>query len=407
MKNRLIFLLLVALVLPASASTVGSWTHTDISGYNLTLNYTSDFSVAKNDILGILIQNIGNGSINESITVNKINVSETSKASGSWTGSLLIEPNSSKTIDLVLNMITADKSSVHINIYYNVSSENKVLEVEAHYLEDKKRKNATIQSWLPQVVDYVEVNDTLNKTIEYSITTVEQMTTYNWSVDGKPVIGEDNGYTYFYEHTWNNSNNSLGAHTISFKGNNSDTKVEFRWYVNVYQEGTYSGGDLFDIIDEALENHVTDLKIRMFKYKIAKGKGTSDYATLKVNQLHNEIAKRQMTREALRKEFKSGNITIEEYVAAMKQVQRDAKYSSKLAKGYANITNDHKDDKYGEEFKNISEIERQEDRKISDKKNEKKTMNAKSDDTKTNNVKNDDRKNDEKKNDDKKNNGKW
>jgi hypothetical protein len=249
--------------------------------------------------------------------------------------------------------------------------------------EGKKRKNATIIDWSPQIFDYV--NGTLNETIDYSITTFEEMTTYNWSVDGKPVNGNDDGSnTYFYSHNWNNS--SVGAHTVSFKGNNSDTKVEFRWYVNVYREGTYSGGNLFDIIDEALDNHITDLKIRLFKYKVSKGNGKSDFAAQKVNQLHDEIAKRQMTREALRKEFQAGNITIEEYVAALKQVQRDAKYNSKLAKGYANIVKDNKDNESEKEFKNISEIETQQDRKSSEKKNEKKTNNV-------NNAKNDDKKN--------------
>ena len=481
MKNILICVLLGALVLPASASTVGSWTQTDISGYNLTLNYTSDFSVERNDTIGIIIKNLGNGSINDSITINKINISETLKAMGSWTGSLLIEPNSSKKIDLALNITTDDKASVHINIYYNVSTVNKVLVLVAHFAgepapiinswsnsktnnnnlsltlnesesvrfnfttnqtltswlwsfngnslvnpfdnltrtfnneglykirvsgsnangstdiivwdvkvfekDGKKRKNATLIYWYPQVVDYVEVNSTLNETIEYSITTVEEMTTYNWSVDGNPVIGlVDNGNIYFYEHTW--KNNSVGAHTVSFKGNNSDTRVEFRWYVNVYKEGTYSGGNLFDLIDEALENHVTDLKIRMFKYKIEKGKGKSDYVARKVNQLHDEIAKRQMTSEALRTEFKAGNITIEGYVAALKQVQRDAKYNSKLAKGYANIVKDNKDDESEKEFKKISEIEKQDDRKKNENKREER---------KTNNVNRDDKKNNEKK----------
>jgi hypothetical protein len=476
-KNILICILLGALVLPASASTIGSWTQTDISGYNLTLNYTSNFSVAKDDTLGIIVNNIGNESINDSITITKINVSETSKATGSWTGSLLVEPNSSKNIDLALHMITDEKSSVHINIYYNVSSDNKMLEVKAHFAgssapiitswansktnnnnlsltinqsesvkfnftanqtltswlwtlngntmsnpfdnltrtfnnagtykirargsnangstntiiwdvkvletEGKNRKNATLISWDPQVVDYVEVNGTLNETIEYSITTVEEMTTYNWSVDGNTVNGANDSNTYFYEHTWDNS--SVGAHTVSFKGNNSDTKVEFRWYVNVYREGTYSGGNLFDLIDESLENHVTDLKIRMFKYKLTKGNGKSDYAAQKVNQLHNEIAKRQMTREALRIEYKAGNITFEQYVAALKQVQLDAKYNSKLAKGYANIVKAKRDNESEKEFKKISEIEKQDDRKKNeDRRQERKTNNVNRDDNKNN-----------------------
>jgi hypothetical protein len=457
-KNILICILLGALVLPASASTIGSWTQTDISGYNLTLNYTSNFSVAKDDTLGITINNIGNESINDSITVTKINVSGTSIASGNWTGTLLIKPSSSNTTYFVLNMTTDDIANVNINIYYNVSSDldNKVLVVGAHYpgapditswsnnktnnnnrsftinesegvkfnftanqtltswlwtlnganlftpfdnltrtfnneglyhigaigsnvngstqvivwnvsvldTEGKKRKNATIIYWSPQVVDYV--NGTLNETIDYSITTSEEMTTYNWSVDGKPVSGnDDGGNTYSYSHNWNNSN--VGAHTVSFKGNNSDTKVEFRWYVNVYKEGgRYIDGDFFEIIDD----YFTDIKIRMFKYKIAKDNGKSDYAARKVNQLHDEIAKRQMTREALRNAYKAGNITIQQYVDTLKQVQLDAKYNSKLAEGYANVAKEHKDDESEKEFKKISEIEREGDRKKKEEKRE-------------------------------------
>jgi len=108
------------------------------------------------------------------------------------------------------------------------------------------------------------------------------------------------------------------THTIIFTGNNSDTKVEFRWYINVYRIGN-PGDGLFDIIDDALENHATDIKIRMFKYKIAKHGGNSAIVARMTNQLHDEIAKRQMTREALRDEFKAGNITTDQYVAALKQ----------------------------------------------------------------------------------------
>ncbi|GFO97346.1 hypothetical protein ig2599ANME_1546 [groundwater metagenome] len=452
MKYIVLLILLGALALPASASTVTSW-QTDISGYNLTLNYTSIFSVAKNDTLGIIIKNVGVESINDTITVNKINVSDTTKATGSWTGSWVIEPNSSETIPFNLNIINDVADTINIKIYYNVSSDNKVLVVTAQYpgpgapnitpwnnktnndattltvntsevvrfnftanqtltswswklngntistssdtltytfnnhgsyrlnasgsnsngstqpivwninvLEKEgRKKNATLISWSPQVVDYVYVNDTVNETIEYYLTTAEPLTVYNWSVDGKPVTGDVDGDTYYFTQTWDND--SVGFHTVIFKGSNADTKVEFRWYVNVYEIGGYRGGSLFDIIDEALENHATDIKIRMFKYKIAKGNGKSDFAARKVNQLHDEIAKRQMTREALRAEFKAGNISIEDYVAALKLVQRDAKYNSKLAKGYANIAKDHKDDKSEKEFRNIAEMETKTDKK--------------------------------------------
>ncbi len=553
MKLAVFILLIIALVIPASASSVVSWMQTDISGHNLTLNYTSEFNVAKDDILEITINNVGNESLNDTITVNEINVTDTSKAHGIWTGpSVTIEPNSSDTINFELNVTSDDEETVNISIYYKVNSENEtsILNVKANYpgapeirpwnnitnsriqnlsvnidqmvrfnasadqpittwnwymdnvrqvntsdffitswndagaktikvnatnangtsntitwnvtvispsglpapnitswsnsktnnnnltltinetegvtfnftanqtltfwswelnginitnpsdnlthtfnnhgsytlnaygsndngstqhiewyinvLEKEgKKKNATILDWYPEVVDYVYVNGTVNETIEYSITTFEKMTMFNWTVDGTPVTGNAVDNMYYYKHTWDN-NSRLGAHTIVFKGSNNDTMVEFRWYVNVYRIGEeeYGSGSIFDIIDDALESHFTDIKIRMFKYKIAKHAGKSEIAVNKVNQLHDEIAKRQMTREALRTEFKAGNITAENYTAAMKQVQREAKYNTKLAKGYAKISiEDLKDDKSKEDFKNISEMENKNDKR--------------------------------------------
>lgn len=230
--------------------------------------------------------------------------------------------------------------------------------------KEGRKKNATLLTWFPQVVDYVYVNETVSETIEYSITTVEAMTMYNWSVDGRPVTGVVDGNTYSHIHTWDNKsvNDSVGFHTVIFRGSDggsdADTKVEFRWYVNVYEIGTYRGRSLFDVIDDALENHVTDIKIRMFKYKIAKDSGKSAIAAQKVNLLHDEIAKRQMTREALREEFKAGNISIQNYTAALKQAQRDAKYNSILAKEYAKIAKeDLKDVEAGKKLEKLSEME--------------------------------------------------
>jgi hypothetical protein len=550
MKLAVLILLIIALAIPASASTVTSWTQKDISGHNLTLNYTSEFNVAKDDILGISIINIGNGSENDTITVNKINVSDNTNATGSREGSWVIVPGSNQTIYFMLNMTTNDAIDLDIKIHYNVSSENKTLSVTAKYpgapeitpwnnksnsdattlmvntsevirfnatadqqvnswnwykdnekqshtldhfitswndagaktikvnatnangtskiitwnvtvnvpsglpapnitswgnsktnnnnltltinetesvtfnftanqtltsrswkLKDStistssntltykfnshgsyklnasgsnsngstqiivwnisvlekevKKKNATIFDWYPEVVDYVYVNGTVNETIEYSITTAEKMAISNWTVNGTTVTGNASGNTYYYNHTWDNDSR-LGAHTIIFNGSNNDTRVEFRWYVNVYRIGEeeHGSGSIFDIIDDALENHVTDIKIRMFKYKIAKHAGKSEIAAQKVNQLHDEIAKRQMTREALRAEFKAGIITAEIYTAAMKQVQREAKYNSKLAEGCAKISiEDLKDDKSENDFKKISEMETKNDKR--------------------------------------------
>ncbi len=224
---------------------------------------------------------------------------------------------------------------------------------------------STVLSWDPQVVDYIYVNDTVSETIEYSIAAAEAMTISNWSIDGAPMTGDVDGNTYYRIHTWDN--NSVGFHTVIFKGSNATTKVEFRWYVNVYGMDGYRGGSLLDVIDDALMNHVTDIKIRMFKYKIAKDGGKSAIAAMKVNQLHDEIDKRQMTREALRTEFKAGNITVEQYVSALNQAQRDAKYNSKLAKEMAKIAKeDLKDEESGKQFEKISEIETEKDKKKED-----------------------------------------
>jgi predicted transcriptional regulator len=550
MKFVTLIVLIIALAIPASASSVVSWTHEDITGYNLTLNYTSEFNVAKHDILGISIINIGNKSENDTITINKINVSDTTKATGSQEGSWVIGPGSNQTIYFMLNMTTNDAVDLDIKIHYNVSSENKTLSVTAKYpgapkitpwnnksnsvattltvntsefvrfnatanqqvnswnwykdnekqsptddhfitswndagakiikvnatnangtsntitwnvavnalsglpapnitswsnsktnnnksltinetesvrfnftanqtltfwswklnginirnhsdnlthafnnhgsytlnasgsndngstqtivwninvLEKEgKKKNATILDWYPEVVDYVYINGTVYEKINYSITTAEEMAIFNWTVDGgNPETGNESDNTYYYNYTWDN-NSRLGAHTIIFKGSNNDTRVEFRWYVNVYRIGKEEccSCSIFDIIDDALENHVTDIKIRMFRYKIAKHAGKSEIAVQKVNQLHDEIAKRQMTREALRAEFKAGIITSEIYTAAMKQVQREAKYNSKLAEGYAKISiEDLKDDKSKDDFKKISEMENKNDKR--------------------------------------------
>jgi len=227
------------------------------------------------------------------------------------------------------------------------------------------KTNATILEWSPQATDYVYVNSTVNGTIEYYITTAESITVYNWSVDGKPVDGDVDGNIYFYTHTWDND--SIGFHKVNFKGNNSGTKIEFQWYVNVYEIEGYRGGELFDVMDNTLENHYAQIKIRMFKDKIAKHGSNSAIAVQMVNQLHDEIAKRQMTLEDLKIEFKAGNITIEEDVAALKRAQLDAKYNAKIAKEMANISKEViKDEDSGKKFDKLLEIENDKDQERKD-----------------------------------------
>lgn len=444
-------LLIAALALPVSASAVNSWTQSDIPGHNLTVNYTSSFDVQKNDTLAISIINVGNESLNDTITINEINVSEgsASKAKGNWTGPVMIAPNTTGTIDYMLEITTDEAATVDVIIYFNVSSDSGILSVTAHYPgavtppaviswnnnktgdesknltintsetvtfnftasqtltswlwtlngnylanssdtlthtfdingtyevaangsndngstqtitwmvtvgEEESEENESILSWSPEMYHSVYVNDTVSETIEYSISTVEPMTVSNWSIDGVPVVsaGDD---PYSYNHTWDNA--SIGSHTVTYQGNNNGSNVEFTWYVDVLEIDGVEGGSLIDIIDEALENHATDIKIRMFKEKVAKnGGGNSAFAAQMVNQLHDGIARRQMTREAMRMEFKAGNITVQEYVAALKYVQRDAKYNVKLAKGLAKIAKeDLNNETISGEFENISQME--------------------------------------------------
>lgn len=185
-----------------------------------------------------------------------------------------------------------------------------------------------VETWNPQIVDYIYVNETENETVHYWIITNDTMDEVNWTINGTDILGHDNGLNslnnYTFEHKWDNE--SIGLNTVIFTGvNESGSQVEFRWTVNVLNMSTYEDGDIindtniFDIMDEALNRHVTDIKVRWFKFKLAKHEGNAELVADKVNQLHKEIAMRQMTSEALREDYKAGNIDKDQYVAALKK----------------------------------------------------------------------------------------
>ncbi|MCG7849731.1 MAG: hypothetical protein MIO93_11210, partial [ANME-2 cluster archaeon] len=194
-------------------------------------------------------------------------------------------------------------------------------------------ENGIILSWTPEeIVDYISVNDTINEIITYSITTSVQIDDPKWTVDGTLVNGIVSGNNYSYTHTWDNESIDGSPYKIIFTGSYDDSQVEFKWYVNVYDIGDYSGGrNLFGIIDDALKNHATEIQIRMIK-RHRLNNPDNGYVAQKVNLLHDEIDKRQSARAALRDDFKSGKISNEEYVAAQQQAQLDAKYNQKLLK---------------------------------------------------------------------------
>ncbi len=187
---------------------------------------------------------------------------------------------------------------------------------------------ASILSWSPSVVDYVYVNDTVNRTITYSITTSGQMTENNWTLDGAPVNGIIMGNTISYIHTWDKKD--AGFHTLIYGGSKNNAQIAFRWYVNVYETGQYGGGNLFDVIDDVLENHATDIKIRMLKYTIEKHGSGSNLTAIRIKRLQDEIAG---------------------------QRSLDIKYNIKLAKEVAKIARDDmKDEGLADEFSKLSEI---------------------------------------------------
>lgn len=212
---------------------------------------------------------------------------------------------------------------------------------------------SSIVSWYPQVIEYIYINDTVSETIEYSVTTSEQVTQSRWAVDGQPVEGGVNGSTYYYERTWGNQDR--GFHTVNYNGNYSGVQIEFRWYVNVYEIGGHVEGSIFDVIDDSLDNHAIEIKIQMFRYGISGEDNYSEFTARKARQMQDEIAARQMIRESLSKEFKAGNIGFEEYVAAMKHVQKEARFYMKLSTELANITRSQlNNEKLGREFENFS-----------------------------------------------------
>ncbi len=188
---------------------------------------------------------------------------------------------------------------------------------------------ASILSWSPNVVDYVYVNDTVSRTVTYSITTSGLIEENNWTLDGVPVNGIIIGNTISYVHTWDKRD--AGFHTLTYRGSKNHVQTAFIWYVNVYETGQYGGGNLFDVIDDVLENHVTDIKIRMLKYTIEKHGSGSNLTAIRIKRLYNEIAG---------------------------QRSLDAKYNIKLAKEVAKIARDDiKDEGLANEFNKLSEIE--------------------------------------------------
>ena len=118
--------------------------------------------------------------------------------------------------------------------------------------------SSLITSWSPDIVGYIIVDGATSQTIDYSITTLEPMTTNSWEVDGGTVTGNGAPNTYHYTHTWDDK--SIGAHTITFKGSNADHRVEFRWYIFVINS-EYRRGEILNIINDMFSDQNKNVEV--------------------------------------------------------------------------------------------------------------------------------------------------
>ncbi|MCZ7398379.1 MAG: hypothetical protein O8C62_01645, partial [Candidatus Methanoperedens sp.] len=65
-------------------------------------------------------------------------------------------------------------------------------------------------------------------------------------------------------------------------------------------------GGIFNVIDDALNNHVADVNVRMFRYMVAKKSDNAEVVTEEAKRLNDEVLSIQTAREALGKKLKAG-----------------------------------------------------------------------------------------------------
>lgn len=344
MKYVILLFLVAVLAFPVSASEkpgITSWSN------DRTGDDTLVFSVNTGDIIGF------------NVTSDQV----VNKWKWSVNGNVLIDSSTSLFYGFT------DKGAYRVEV--SGSNDNGITQTITWEVQAKGTDMETRPiSWSPGVVNHIYINDTTGKEIEYLITTSRQMTFNNWTVDRTKVEGVVNGNTSLYVQTWDSE--SAGFHTITYFGSNHNSAVEFRWYINVYRTKENVGGNIFDVIDNALEEHIIDLKVRMFKYRIDIEGGNISYAKEEVNKLQDEITRRQSARKDLRNEFKAGNISIEDFVSAMKQSRLETKNDMKLAREMAKIAKeDLNNDKISMQFENISRMDNEWDTRYVLNKNDK------------------------------------
>ncbi len=114
-------------------------------------------------------------------------------------------------------------------------------------------------------------------------------------------------------------------------------------------------GGIFSVIDDALNNHVADVNVRMFRYMVEKKSDNAEFVVKEAKRLNDEVLSVQATREALGKKLNAGTITPENYAFALKKLEMEDKYNKKQANEMAKILrNDLKDVKLSNEFDKVT-----------------------------------------------------
>ncbi len=123
-------------------------------------------------------------------------------------------------------------------------------------------------------------------------------------------------------------------------------------------------GGIFNVIDDALNNHVADVNVRMFRYMVAKKSDNAEVVTEEAKRLNDEVLSIQTAREALGKKLKAGIITPENYALAVKNLEIEEKYNQKQASEMAKIVRDDlKDVKLSNEFDKVTKTKEDRDKK--------------------------------------------
>ena len=342
-----IFLLTIVLSISGSASMFEFWKHADIPGIEEKPPKIVTWSNSKtNDDALTFSVNTGD--------IVRFNVTSDQPITA-WLW--IMNGHSSKVNSETQTYSFDDQGMLSVSVNgSNINGHTQTLTWHIS-VQDKnpEKKRATILSWYPQVIDTIYIDNTQSRSIEYSVTMSRGMMMNSWTLDGSPVVGVTSGNTSSYTQIWDGKN--TGLHTMIFKGSDSDSQIEFRWYVNVNNiEG--NGGSIFDILDNGLEDHITEIRIRLFEYHVSKNEDTEELIAKKLESMKEDMNRLQTTLDSLRLEFEAGNITVEEYAAALKQAQRDAKNYNKFAKEIAIFSKEKLgNDNLSREFENISGID--------------------------------------------------